>query len=169
MDVGVAALVVLRHRLDDRAGLLAGGRRVEIDQAVAVDLPLEDREVAARLLVEPHDPSACLSTVIGSVTQRMRVGRMSACRTASTSPASSARASDAAWPWIISVRTSEDAVEMGHESPVKRAASTTSPASRTITRTRSPQSGLTSSAEALAPGRSPRKRGRRQRSRITSL
>src|SRR6185369_2868470 len=64
MDVGVAALVVLRHRLDDRARLLAGRCRVQVDEPVTVDLAREVREVAARLLVESHGPSACLSTVI---------------------------------------------------------------------------------------------------------
>jgi hypothetical protein len=66
--------------------------------------------------------------------------------------------------------TSADAVQMAHESPTNPAFSMR-PSGPTVSimRTRSPQSGLTSSATALAPGTSPRWRGLRHRSRMTSL
>jgi len=72
-------------------------------------------------------------------------------------------------PSMSSARTSAEAVQIAHESPAKRAALTRPSSSFTCIRTRSPHSGLTSSAVAVAPGSSPRKRGRRQRSRIVSL
>src|SRR5205085_5691783 len=169
MDVGVAARVVLRHRLDHRARLLAGGRRIEVDERMAVDDPLEDRKVAAGLLVESHRPSACWSTEIGSVRQRRRLGRMSACSTARTSSTPSAAAAGAARPSTSSATTSAEAVQIAQESPAKRAAATLPSSTRTIIRPRSPQSGLTSSATPVAPASSPRKRGRRQRSRMVSL
>src|SRR2546430_4849 len=173
VNVGVAPLVVLAHRLDHGARLLARGSRVEVDQRVTVDDPLEDREVRARPLVEPHGRrppfKAIRNTESGRVTQRMRVGRISAWSTASRSAASSAEASCRDRPATSSARTSAAAAQIAHESPTKRAPVMRSPSSASIKRTRSPQSGLTSSATALAPGSSPRKRGRRQRSRMTSL
>src|SRR5438445_657186 len=95
VDVGVAPGVVLTHRLDDRPRPLARRGRVEVDEGVAVDDPLEDREIRARPLVESHDfPfNAIANTDSGSVTQRIRVGRMSAWSTASTSAVSTRRAS----------------------------------------------------------------------------
>jgi hypothetical protein len=54
VHVGVARRVVLVHRLQHRAGLLAGGRRIQVDERMAVDRPGQDREVAAGLLVESH-------------------------------------------------------------------------------------------------------------------
>src|SRR5262249_40144558 len=54
VHVGVTPLVVPVHRLDYRAGLLARRARIEVDEGVPVDDPLEDREVRARLLVERH-------------------------------------------------------------------------------------------------------------------
>src|SRR5947208_2160073 len=95
VDVGVAPRVVLAHRLDHRPRPLARRGRVEVDERVAVDNPLEDREVRARPLVESHRLpfNAAASTERGSVTQRIRVGRMSAWSTASTSAASTVRAS----------------------------------------------------------------------------
>src|SRR2546427_3483867 len=171
VDVGVAPGVVLTHRLDDRPRPLARRGRVEVDEGVAVDDPLEDREIRARPLVESHDfPfNAIANTDSGSVTQRIRVGRMSAWSTASTSAVSTRRASARERPTTSSARTSADAVQIAHESPTNRAVATRSPSSATISRTRSPQRGLTSSATAEAPGSSPRKRGRRHRSRMTSL
>ena len=47
MDVGVVVLVVAAQGVDDRARLLRGGRVVEVDQRLAVDLLLQDREVVA--------------------------------------------------------------------------------------------------------------------------
>src|SRR6185503_7861928 len=96
MNVGVGGLVVARHGFHHRARLLAGGGGVQIDERVAVDDPRQDREVAACLLVESH-ASALPRTVSGSVTQRIRVGRTSACSTVSTSAAASATASEHAW------------------------------------------------------------------------
>ncbi len=54
MDVGVAALVVAHHGLDDLPRLLAGGRGVEVDHAVAIDHPVEDGKVGPGQLVESH-------------------------------------------------------------------------------------------------------------------
>ena len=46
MDVGVVVLVIAHDRVDHRVRLLRGGRVVEIDQRRAVDLRVQDREVA---------------------------------------------------------------------------------------------------------------------------
>src|SRR5207249_12263834 len=48
VDVSVAPRVVLAHRLDHRPRPLARRGRVEVDERVAVDDPLEDREVQDR-------------------------------------------------------------------------------------------------------------------------
>ena len=45
VDVGVAAAVVVVHRLDHRGGLLGGGGRVEVDERTTVDLTRHEREV----------------------------------------------------------------------------------------------------------------------------
>ena len=47
MDVGVVLAVVVGDGIDDDARLLAGRRRVEVDEAVAVHLLVEDREILA--------------------------------------------------------------------------------------------------------------------------
>ena len=47
VDVGVRRLVEALHGLEHLAGLLADGGRVEVHDALAVDLPVEDREVLA--------------------------------------------------------------------------------------------------------------------------
>src|SRR2546425_10537610 len=96
MNVGVAPLVVAGHRLQDGSRLLARRARVEVDERPAVDDPLEDREVRARLLVEPHcsggrepgsdrggpDPGAAASARAraqsGRGTQRIPGGRVAA-------------------------------------------------------------------------------------------
>ena len=46
MDVGVVLAVVVGDGVDDDVRLLARRRRVEVDQAMTVDLLVEDREVA---------------------------------------------------------------------------------------------------------------------------
>ena len=75
-------LFSVKHTLDQRCrdDVDIGERRTGMagNEPVAVDDSLEDRKVCARLLVESHVVSACRITVIGSVTHRMRVGRMSA-------------------------------------------------------------------------------------------
>jgi hypothetical protein len=47
VHVGVVALVVAAHRVDHRRRALRGGGGVEVDDALAGDLPVEDREVLA--------------------------------------------------------------------------------------------------------------------------
>jgi hypothetical protein len=47
MDVGVVALVVIDQRLNHRARFLRRGGVVEIDQRLAVDFLVQDREVRA--------------------------------------------------------------------------------------------------------------------------
>src|SRR5262249_53908551 len=157
MHVGVRRLVVARHRLDDAAGLLTRRRGIEVDERPPVDHPLEDRKITSRLFVERH-ANALASTLIGNVTQRIRVGRTSACSTPRTSAAPRATASARERPWTSSDRTSAEAVQIAQESPANRAALTRPPSSVSCMRTRSPQSGLTSSAIAVAPGSSPRNR-----------
>ncbi|MPM58331.1 hypothetical protein SDC9_105162 [bioreactor metagenome] len=53
-DVGVVAQVVRLHSLDDLAGFLRGVRRVEIDQRVPVDFPVENREISTDSGGVPH-------------------------------------------------------------------------------------------------------------------
>ena len=80
-----------------------------------------------------------------------------------------ARTVDAGWPVAISSSTSADAAEMAQQSPVHRP-STSRPSARFAwMRTRSPQSGFTSSWATSGSSIAPRKSGRRNRSRITSL
>src|SRR6185295_15451003 len=112
------------------------------------DHPAQDRKVAAGLFVESHLVSACWSTVSGRLTQRSRVGRTSVCRMVSTSSVVSFTASATDLPSTDSATTSAEAVQIAQESPAKRAAATCPSATRSIRRTRSPQSGLTSSATA---------------------
>ena len=50
MDVRVVLAVVGVERLEDRGRLLGGRRRVQVDQPMAVDLLVEDREVGAQRL-----------------------------------------------------------------------------------------------------------------------
>src|SRR5207237_2146874 len=119
MDVGVRGLVITRHRLDHRPRLLAGGGGVEVDERATIDDPLEDRKVAPRLRVQRH-PSAFASTVMGSVTQRIRVGRTSACSTPSTSPVPSAAASARARPSMSYERTSAEEVQDAPEETENR-------------------------------------------------
>ena len=158
VDVGVAPLVVAVHRLDHGAGLLARCARVEVDERMAVDDPLQDREIRARLLVESHARlvplSAWPSTESGRVTQRIRVGRISRLEHVEhVGNARGPRRPPATRPATRSATTSADAVQMAHESPTNPAASMRpSGATVSIMRTRSPQSGFTSSATALAPG-----------------
>jgi len=47
MHIGIVALVVLAQGLKDRAGFLRGRGVVKINQRLAVDLLVEDREVVA--------------------------------------------------------------------------------------------------------------------------
>jgi hypothetical protein len=47
MDVGVGVAVVVVDGVDDLRRLLRGGRRVEVDQLLATELALQDREVLA--------------------------------------------------------------------------------------------------------------------------
>jgi hypothetical protein len=54
VHVGVAGLVVVRHRLDHRERLLAGGGRVEIHERVPVHDAGQDRKVAAGFLAQVH-------------------------------------------------------------------------------------------------------------------
>src|SRR5262249_26770469 len=138
VHVGVAGRVVLGHRLEHRPWLLAGGRRVQVHERVAVDHPAQDREIAACPFVESHRVNACWSTVRGSVTQRSRVGRTSVWRIVKTSSLVSFAASAADLPSTDSATTSAEAVQIAQESPVKRAAATCPSATRSITRTRSP-------------------------------
>jgi hypothetical protein len=48
VDVGVVPLVIPDQRVNDRPGLLAAGRAVKVDQRMAVDLLIEDREIATQ-------------------------------------------------------------------------------------------------------------------------
>ena len=50
MDVGVVVLVVMTQRVDDGARFLRCGGVVEIDQRLAVDLLVENREIRAQCL-----------------------------------------------------------------------------------------------------------------------
>jgi hypothetical protein len=45
VHVGVGLRVVALDGVEDGSGLLRGVGRVEVDEAAAVDLPLQDREV----------------------------------------------------------------------------------------------------------------------------
>ncbi len=48
MDVGVVVLVIMAQRLDHRARFLRRGGVVEINQRLAMDLLVEDREILAQ-------------------------------------------------------------------------------------------------------------------------
>ena len=48
MDIGVVVLVVMHERVNDRARLLGGGGVVEIDQRLAVDFLVQNREIRAK-------------------------------------------------------------------------------------------------------------------------
>ena len=48
MDIGVVVLVVMAQGVEHRARLLRGGGVVEIDQRLAVNLLVEDREIGAQ-------------------------------------------------------------------------------------------------------------------------
>ena len=48
MDVGVVALVETAQRVDDGARFLARGRVVEIEQRLAVNLLVKNREILAQ-------------------------------------------------------------------------------------------------------------------------
>src|SRR5262249_40920244 len=124
MHVRVAPLVIAAHRLEHLPRLLARGTRVEIDERMAVDDTLENRKIRPRELAEPHGffapSSACASTDSGRVAQRIRVGRISAWSTASTSLTSSACASPRVRPVTRSATTSADPVEIAEASPMKR-------------------------------------------------
>src|SRR5438094_144244 len=54
VDVGVVGLVVAAQRLQDGARLLRGGGVVQVDQGLAVDLLLQDREVCADAVHVEH-------------------------------------------------------------------------------------------------------------------
>ncbi len=61
VDVGVVTRIVVDESVDHLLGLLRRGCVVEIDQPLAVHLPLQDREVSPDLLdVEQLLSSACL-------------------------------------------------------------------------------------------------------------
>ena len=55
VDVGVVVLVVARHGVDHRAGLLGGGGVVEVDERPAVDPLGQDREVRAQAFTSSGD------------------------------------------------------------------------------------------------------------------
>src|SRR6266542_4894401 len=174
VHVGVAPLVVALDRLDHRRRLLAGRRRVQIVQRMAIDDPAEDGEIGPGDLAERHRPtslpsSAPWSTDRGSVTHFILDGRISASRRSSSWPAPSEWTRSAGWPSISSISTSAAAAAMAQLSPVKRASATRPPVRRHSMRIRSPQSGFTSSKDASGSGTVPRKRGCRNRSRITLL
>ena len=57
MDVGVAALVVGDHRLDDGRRLLGGRRVVEVDQRLATDGTRQDREIGPQVGQVGHQPT----------------------------------------------------------------------------------------------------------------
>ena len=84
VDVGVAALVVALHRLEDLARLLARGRRVEVDERLAVDhararMGKSGRVLSPSVTAPPPGPRAPPGApTSGSVTHLIRVGRMSA-------------------------------------------------------------------------------------------
>ena len=113
--------------------------------------------------------SAPCSTVSGRATHFIRDGRISESSRSRMLSIVSSRTSDAGWPVAISSSTSADAAEMAQQSPVHRP-STSRPSARFAwMRTRSPQSGFTSSPETSGRSRVPRYRGRRNRSRMTLL
>ena len=67
MHVAVVALVVVDERFDHRSRLLRGGAVVEVDERLAVDLLMQNREIGADFLdVEHGHQSLCVSVVVGS-------------------------------------------------------------------------------------------------------
>ena len=64
MHIRVLEAIDVVHRLDHRARLLGGGRVVEIDERLAVDVAVEDREIGTDAL-----------DVVGVANGRGRAGR----------------------------------------------------------------------------------------------
>ena len=72
MDVGVVDFVEVSNGVEDREGLLRGGRVVEVDQRLAVDLLPQDRESPPRTVV--HVEAAAERTLLSALMEFSRIG-----------------------------------------------------------------------------------------------
>jgi len=173
VHVGVAPLVVLASSPRSPRAASGSRRRSRGRRAGGADDALEDREIASRLLVESHAPcprsAPCPARSAKGHAAHPRGADL---RLQDGEHVADSRAARLA-PGPARDQLGEDVgggLQIAQESPTKRAAAIRPAARRSASAVReSPQSGFTSSATALAPGRSPAMPRARHRSRMTSL
>ena len=123
VDVGVAALIVSAHRLDDLSRLLARGRRVEIGERRSIDHPLKDGKIrAASFAYAAHRATSLRSrapwrTVRGRATHLILDARTSASNRSSRSAVVSREARSSGSPMVRSSSTSAEATQIAQLSP----------------------------------------------------